>query len=112
MLCCIFCGSDGARSRAAVESLRSGITDTPMRPANRREQMGSVMYQPNCWISNDEMITATLPRVSARTCKKIPIENKKYTKFECRIVALNTVQLCSDYTFSCYYIYIHNLYHI
>ena len=42
-------------------------------PARKREQIGSAMSQPNCWIRREEMMTATLPRVSASTCRKMPV---------------------------------------
>ncbi len=37
------------------------------------EQIGSANIQPNDCINNDDMITPTLPSVSARMCRKIPV---------------------------------------
>lgn len=43
-----------------------------MRKAMIIEQMGSAMFQPKNRMSNDEMMTPTLPSVSARMCKNTP----------------------------------------
>ena len=39
------------------------------------EHTGSAIIQPNWWIKADEIITPTLPNVSASMCKKTPEEN-------------------------------------
>ncbi len=44
-----------------------------MRAAINMEQMGSAIIQPKDWIRREEMITPTLPRVSAKMCRKIPV---------------------------------------
>ena len=36
------------------------------------EQTGSASIQPKFWMRREEMMTPTLPRVSARMCRKIP----------------------------------------
>ena len=41
------------------------------------EQIGSAIYQLYCCIKNDEMMTPTLPKVSATTCKKTPVGGRK-----------------------------------
>jgi hypothetical protein len=38
--------------------------------AMKMEQIGSAIIQLNAWINSAEMITPTLPKVSARICKK------------------------------------------
>ncbi len=37
------------------------------------EQMGSAIIQPKDWMRREEMITPTLPRVSAKMCRNIPV---------------------------------------
>jgi len=44
-----------------------GITDEKIRIESRKEQIGSARVHPKSWIRTDEMITATLPSVSAST---------------------------------------------
>ena len=46
---------------------------TPMSTAMKREHIGSAICQSNIWISPDEMMTPTLPSVSARICKNTPV---------------------------------------
>ena len=48
------------------------MTDNMMRTAMKTEQMGSTTCQPNVSTRSEEMITPTLPRVSARTCRNTP----------------------------------------
>lgn len=43
------------------------MTLTNIMADMQREQMGSAKYHPNCWMSSDDMMTPTLPRVSAST---------------------------------------------
>lgn len=43
-----------------------------MRMAMNMEQIGSAIIQPNICISTAEMMTPTLPSVSARMCRKTP----------------------------------------
>lgn len=48
------------------------MTLRKMSVAMNREQMGSAINQPNCRMSTVEMMTPTLPSVSANTCRKTP----------------------------------------
>ena len=64
---CTFSGLAGARRSIRADWRRKGRTDIKISAARKREQIGSAMSQPNCWIRREEMMTATLPRVSART---------------------------------------------
>lgn len=52
------------------ECLRSGTTLRNIIIEMQSEHNGSAMYQPNCCIRNEDMMTPTLPNVSAMTCKK------------------------------------------
>ena len=61
-----------ASSRISAESLSRGRTEMRMRMAIKREQMGSAMNQPNCSTRIEEMMTPTLPNVSASTCRNTP----------------------------------------
>ena len=53
--------------------LRSGTTEAKIRTEIKSEAMGSTMFQPNCQMRIEEMITLTLPRASARICKNMPV---------------------------------------
>ncbi len=61
-----------ARRRMEAESRRRGRTEMRMRVAMKREQMGSAMSHPRYSMASVEMITPTLPRVSASTWRKTP----------------------------------------
>lgn len=50
-----------------VESRRRGRTEMSMSTAMKREQIGSAMSQPRYSMASEEMMTPTLPSVSART---------------------------------------------
>src|SRR6185437_9035865 len=41
-------------------------------PDKNKVHMGSIEYHPVFWITYVEIITATEPKVSAKTCKNIP----------------------------------------
>lgn len=43
-----------------------------MRTAINMEHIGSAIIHPNMWIKPEDIITPTLPRVSAKMCKKTP----------------------------------------
>lgn len=47
----------------------------------KSEQIGSAINQPNWRMRMVEMMTPTLPKVSARTWRKTPIEQKRFTVF-------------------------------
>ena len=57
----------------AAESFSKGSTESTIRIAMNNEQIGSAINQPNCSTKIDEIITPTLPKVSANTCKNTPI---------------------------------------
>jgi len=40
-----------------------------------KEQIGSAAFQPKNWSNKEEIITPTLPNVSAKICKNIPCIN-------------------------------------
>jgi hypothetical protein len=48
-----------------AELFRRGSTLTEMSRDKQNEQIGSAKVQPNVWTKKDDMITATLPSVSA-----------------------------------------------
>jgi hypothetical protein len=48
-------------NRSDDECFMSGMTLPKIMTAMHMEQSGSAMYQPNCCIRNDEIITPTLP---------------------------------------------------
>jgi len=50
----------------------NGIAAPRISADIKKQQMGSASVKPNKLIHSDEMITATLPRVSASTCKNTP----------------------------------------
>ena len=60
-----------------AESRSSGMTEMKMRVAMKREQMGSAISQPNCSTRMEEMITPTLPIVSASTCRNTPVYKER-----------------------------------
>lgn len=53
-------------------SFSRGNTLRRIMVAMNREQMGSAMFQPKFSIRSDDIMTPTLPRVSARTCRNTP----------------------------------------
>ena len=55
-----------------ADSRSRGSTETRMSVAMKREQMGSAISQPNCSTSMEDMMTPTLPIVSASTCRNPP----------------------------------------
>lgn len=72
-----FSFSGGVRSRRTSQaSFSRGMTLRKMSVAMKSEQMGSAINQPNWRMRMVEMITPTLPKVSARTCRKTPGEHK------------------------------------
>lgn len=79
--------SDGVRSRRIVEvSLSKGNTLRRIMVAMNREQMGSAMFQPKFSIRSEDIMTPTLPRVSAKTCRNTPTtqstQGLQFTKHE------------------------------
>jgi hypothetical protein len=50
----------------------NGIAAPKISADIRKQQMGSASVNPNKLMHSDEIITATLPKVSASTCKKTP----------------------------------------
>ena len=56
-----------ASMRMAAESLSRGKTEMRISVAMKREQMGSAISRPNLSTSTEEMMTPTLPKVSANT---------------------------------------------
>lgn len=53
-------------------SLSSGKTLSRIMVAMNREQMGSAMFQPKFSINREDIMTPTLPNVSARTWRNTP----------------------------------------
>ena len=58
----------------------NGNTLIPINAAINMEQIGSAIIQPYMWIKADEMITPTLPNVSANICRNTP-GNRKLTGY-------------------------------
>lgn len=52
--------------------LVKGIAAARIRAEIRKQQIGSARVKPKKLMHKEEMITATLPRVSASTCKNTP----------------------------------------
>jgi len=50
-----------------------------MRTAMNIEQIGSAIIHPNMWIRADDMITPTLPSVSAKMCRNTPANTRQST---------------------------------
>lgn len=74
--CRSFSCSGGILNKSTWQaSFNSGITLRKINVAIKREQRGSAISHPNCWINIVDTITPTLPRVSANTCRNTP-ENK------------------------------------
>lgn len=68
-----FSSSLGVRNRSILDvSFSNGRTLSSIIVAINNEQIGSATFQPKFCMSKDEMITPTLPRVSANTCRKTP----------------------------------------
>lgn len=75
-----FSCSGGVRSRRTSQaSFSRGMTLRKISVAMKSEQMGSAINQPNWRMRMVEMITPTLPKVSARTWRKTPERKKKKT---------------------------------
>lgn len=55
-----------------AEADKSGRTEARMRMARMREHKGSATSHPYHSINMEEMMTATLPRVSAKMCRNTP----------------------------------------
>lgn len=73
-----FSFSGGVRSRRTSQaSFSRGMTLRKMSVAMKSEQIGSAINQPNWRMRMVEMITPTLPKVSARTWRKTP-DSKQY----------------------------------
>ena len=60
----------------AADVFNSGITDMTMRVDMNREHIGSATSHPNCWTRREEMITPTLPIVSAKMWRKTPVKRR------------------------------------
>lgn len=57
-----------------LEALFSrGIVDIKISMAIKKEQMGSARVHPQTWMMNDDIMTPTLPNVSANKCKNTPV---------------------------------------
>ena len=70
--------SPGVRSNNIWEvSFRRGKTLINIKQAINKEQIGSAIFHPKFSISKDDMMTPTLPSVSAKTCKNTPEKLKK-----------------------------------
>lgn len=68
-----FSFSTGVRNKSNDdECFIRGNTLTNIIIAMHNEHNGSAIYQLNCWINKDDIITPTLPRVSARTWRNTP----------------------------------------
>ncbi len=68
-----FCNSLGVRNkRTTVVSLTNGITLINISTAINMEQIGSAIFKSNVCMRNVEMMTPTLPSVSAKTCRNTP----------------------------------------
>ena len=50
----------------------NGIAAARIKAEITKQQIGSAIVVPNTLIHNEDIITATLPSVSANTCKKTP----------------------------------------
>ena len=61
------------RSKMEAVSLSSGRTERKMSTDMKREQIGSAISHPSLSTSKEEMITPTLPMVSANTCRNSPV---------------------------------------
>ena len=55
-----------------ADAVTRGMAEAKMRMAIRHDAIGSKPDQPKKWIKRVDMTTATDPRVSAKTCRKIP----------------------------------------
>lgn len=58
--------------RDAMHSWKSGITDTKIMMEIQKEQIGSAMCQSMSIINDEDIMTLTLPKKSAKTCNPIP----------------------------------------
>ena len=61
-----------ARSRMWADSLRRGMTEMMIIAAMNTEQAASAATHPSCSTRTEEMITPTLPSVSANTWRNTP----------------------------------------
>lgn len=66
------CSGGVLRRRTSQASFSRGMTLRKMSVAMKSEQIGSAMSQPNWRMRMVEMMTPTLPSVSARTWRKTP----------------------------------------
>lgn len=66
------CSGGVRRRRTSQASFSSGMTLRKMSVAMKSEQIGSAINQPNWRMRMVEMITPTLPKVSARTWRNTP----------------------------------------
>lgn len=77
-----FSMSLGTRSKSIREvSFNNGSTLSSIIEAMNSEHIGSAMFQPKFSISNDDIITPTLPNVSAKTCRNTPEIKQKTCSF-------------------------------
>jgi len=56
-----------------MHSWKRGMTEMKIIIEMQKEQIGSAMCQSITMMSIEDVITLTLPRVSASTCKPIPV---------------------------------------
>lgn len=69
------------RSNISDVSLTNGSTDTNIRMAINTEQIGSATFHPKFSMRNVEIMTPTLPNVSANTCRNTPkVKRNSYSK--------------------------------
>ena len=69
--------ASGERNSSIIEvSFRRGRTLNNIIVAINREQIGSAMFHPKFSIRTVDMITPTLPRVSANICRNTPVKDK------------------------------------
>lgn len=77
-MCRSFSCSGGILNNSTWQaSFISGITLRKINVPMKREHRGSAMSHPNCWMSIVDIITPTLPRVSAKTCRNTPETKQK-----------------------------------
>ena len=76
------CSSEGSRrSNTFAVSVNKGITLIKIKTPINIEHIGSAIFQSKYCIRRVEMITPTLPSVSASTCRNTPV---KYERGKCR----------------------------
>ena len=74
-----------------ADSLRRGRTEMRIRRAMKREQIGSAMSQPRYSTRREEIITPTLPSVSANTWRNTPVAGERLN------VSYGSVDLIGQY---------------